>query len=40
MIFAIAQETLQSRITQQNADAIAALRGGVKSGNNRRRGNR
>ena len=38
--FTIAQETLQTSTTQQNADAMAALRGGVKSGNSRTQGKR
>ena len=38
--FAIAQETLQTSTTQQNAEAMAALRGGVKSANTRTKGNR
>ena len=38
--FTIAQETLQTSTTQQNADAMAALRGGVKNGNSRTQGKR
>ncbi len=38
--FAIAQETLQTSTTQQNADAMAHLRGGVKSGPTRTKGKR
>ena len=38
--FAIAQETLQTRATQQNTDAMAHLRGGVKGGNRRTKGKR
>jgi circadian clock protein KaiC len=38
--FAIAQETLQTRTTQQNTDAMAHLRGGVKGGNSRTKGKR
>jgi len=38
--FAIAQETLQTRTTQQNFDAMAHLRGGVKGGNTRTKGKR
>ncbi|MDO9119277.1 MAG: circadian clock protein KaiC [Nitrospira sp.] len=38
--FAIAQETLQTMNTQQNAGAMAALRGGIKSGNSRTKGSR
>ncbi len=38
--FTIAQETLQTSTTQQNADAMAALRGGEKSGNSRTKGKR
>ena len=40
MTFTIAQETLQTSTTQQNAVAMAALRGGVKSGNSRTQGKR
>jgi len=36
--FAIAQDTLQSRTTQQNTDAMAQLRGGPKTGNSRTKG--
>jgi circadian clock protein KaiC len=38
--FTIAQETLQTSTTQQNADAMAALRGGEKSVNSRTKGKR
>lgn len=38
--FTIAQETLQTRTTQQNFDAMAQLRGGVKSGRSRTKGKR
>lgn len=38
--FAIAQETLQTSTTQQNADAMAALRGGMKIGQSRTKGKR
>jgi len=36
--FVIAQETLQTRTTQQNTDAMAHLRGGINSGNSRTKG--
>lgn len=38
--FVIAQETLQTSATQQNADAMSDLRGGVKSGPSRTKGKR
>lgn len=38
--FVIAQETLQTSTTQENADAMAALRGDVTSGNKRTKGRR
>jgi circadian clock protein KaiC len=38
--FAIAQETLQEKSSQQNSEAMAQLRGGVKTDNNRTKGNR
>ena len=38
--FAIAQETLQERITQQNTEVMAQLRGGVKTANGRTKGKR
>jgi circadian clock protein KaiC len=38
--FAIAQETLQTNATQQNAAAMAHLRGGVKGGNSPTKGKR
>lgn len=38
--FAIASETLHGRTTQQNTAVMAQLRGGVKTGNRRTRGNR
>lgn len=38
--FVIAQETLQTSTTQENADAMAALRGDVTSGNHRTKGRR
>lgn len=38
--FVIAQETLQTSTTQENADAMAALRGDVTSGNSRTKGRR
>jgi circadian clock protein KaiC len=38
--FSIAQETLQSRTTQQNSDAMAHLRGGVRGGNRQTRAKR
>ena len=38
--FAIAQETLQERITQQNTEVMAQLRGGVKTANGQTKGKR
>ena len=38
--FVIAQQTLQTSATQQNADAMSDLRGGVKSGPSRTKGKR
>jgi circadian clock protein KaiC len=38
--FAIAQETLQEKSSQQNTKAMSQLRGGVKSDNSRIKGNR
>ncbi|MGZ8158397.1 MAG: circadian clock protein KaiC [Methylobacter sp.] len=37
--FAIVQETLQEKTTQHNTDAMAQLRGSVKTGNSRTKGN-
>ena len=38
--FAIAQETLQERITQKNTEVMAQLRGGVKTANGQMKGKR
>ena len=38
--FAIAQETLQERITQKNTEVMAQLRGGVKTANGQTKGKR
>jgi len=38
--YAIAQETLQEKSSQQSTEAMAQLRGGVKTDNNRTKGNR
>lgn len=38
--FAIARETLQEKLAQQNVDVMAQLRGGVKTGHSRKKGKR